>query len=110
MHMDWETRDPTVLVLGNVPCHCFGMVNPKTQSKFDNADIMRSMNLRDWTERQSAQDGGDKHFAVPEKVDFERAPRGPSSAEVAEATYRAMVARGDGRLETWIERGFAELG
>ena len=47
---------------------------------------------------------------VPEQGDFERAPRGPSATEAAEATYRAMVARGDGRLKTWIERGFAELG
>ena len=101
LHTNWETSEPAVLVLDNAPYHCFGMVNPKTQPKSDNASIMRSMNLREWTdERRSVRDGGYKHFVVPEQGDFERAPRGPSAAEAAEAAYRAMVARGDGRLKT----------
>ena len=76
LHPDWATTDPAVLVLDNAPYHCFGMTNPFSQTKAEILEVMRSMGLRDWTQRRSERDGGDVNFTVPVEGDFERAPRG----------------------------------
>ena len=110
LHGDWETGDPCVLVLDNAPYHVFGMVSPYTNNKQENLEIMRNLKLKQFTVYRDARDGGEMTFKVPLQGEFERAPKGPSKSEVAEATYKLMKSKDDPRLKSWIERRFEELG